>query len=517
MASGGKQMIVNTQERAVSTDINRLQAFAAFDRAEIARFGRDVSSGIDDQDAGGGFAQTISISSPLSAVIENGFQVQPQIGAGIFDLIVTPGVLYAVDNIDADTDASVYRLVVRDPGIVGTGVLQMTAGAGSTRIDVIECQPVQVISETDNRDVFNPVTGLFSAVTLTKATEWHLTYRVRAGTAGAGWPGTANGWLPLAVASVPAAASTNDSITFWDVRPLASGRIFPPYNLKKFYPQILHADCFLDTNTTASHAFLSGTVEVEGAANDTSSDLALYRLGGSLFDPGSVNGIDISLAQYQSSGLGTGPVYVYFAEPFGLPRWAEYGTATFGVRRPRSPRGMVIASTVAPFEGLLTPTAAIAIPPSLGFANTVQRACCFLVTHATGGIINASVVSSNKRQFSNRSGGGFFTAPAGVAGTTDVVFTIVAGTNYPPNAKAIWVNIELAYTVNTNGQIAIYTVDSVGNKILICEFNSLAAGSITVCPNIRIPLGGVNPKTVVASTVGATVLAGTFDTLGWDL
>ncbi len=38
MASGGKRMQINTRERLVSTDHNRLQAFASAERAEFARF-----------------------------------------------------------------------------------------------------------------------------------------------------------------------------------------------------------------------------------------------------------------------------------------------------------------------------------------------------------------------------------------------------------------------------------------------------------------------------------------------
>ncbi len=41
---------------------------------------------------------------------------------------------------------------------------------------------------------------------------------------GAGYPAAVAGWLPLCVASIPNAAPNNDTVTFWDVRPMLQDR-----------------------------------------------------------------------------------------------------------------------------------------------------------------------------------------------------------------------------------------------------------------------------------------------------
>src|ERR1700729_3903361 len=214
MASGDKEMVINSLARAVSTDQTRMQKFANADRAELFRFLLDISMGSDDLDANGVLTQYTTQNNPLNAeIIGNGLTVKPVVGA--LDLLVDPGLLYLL-NPDAAPDDSNYKYV-NDAGIGTTGLLAMTANSsGQTRIDVIECQNlVNATAETDNRDIFNPSTGAFNATTVSKAVKGYLTYRVRAGTPGSGFPGTAAGWLPLAVASVPTATTTNDTICFW--------------------------------------------------------------------------------------------------------------------------------------------------------------------------------------------------------------------------------------------------------------------------------------------------------------
>jgi hypothetical protein len=527
MPSGGKQLQINSQERAVSTDINRLQLFAGYDRAELARFGQDANQGSDDN--GALFTQNLFLSGPASAVIEAGLLVTP--GNGTLNLLVSPGALYAVVP-DSDPDSSVYKLVTRDPGVFTTGVLTMTAGITATRIDIIECSLTQIISETSNRDIFNPVTGLFSAVTVTKAIEDRLVYRVRMGNPGTGWPGVISGWVPLAVASVPSTATANDQMIFWDVRPLAAGRLFPPYNLGKLLPQVLRADLFLDTHTTAGHAILTGEVEVEGASDvsTTPATPALYRLGGVIENPASFAGADVSLARYQSLALGTAVVYGYLCEPFGLPRWAEYSNVSGQIRSPRL-KGIIALSNTAPFDGLTIPNGTITLPPTLGFASVTNRAACFLVTHATGNVIDAPTLSSNKTQYASGSGGGgpapIFTpatmSQSTVGLVTTATFTLVSGTTHPPNAKALWMRIfvDMASSPGTWGDVYVTTVDSVGNVGWVGTMlvNGVAGSNALYGEAIlRIPLGGNNlPRTVVLTSLASGWNIAVADVLGWDL
>src|SRR3984957_5910287 len=290
MAGGQKNVTINTQERAVSVDINRLQSFMNASQAEAMRYLMDASLGSDDLGAGGVITEYSPLNTPLQAEILNGIQVQPQIGS--LNIIIAPGVVQAIAPDGSETpvgspalgDSSYYKYI-RDVGVQTLGALAMTPNSsGQIRIDVIECQVASLVSETDNRDVFNPSTGLFAASTVTKATQDGLSYRVRAGTPGSGFPGSVNGWLPLAVASVPTGTTTNDTITFWDVRPLVADRVYQPFGLSRNLPRVKMLGGTDATGTYVGHNGLYGEVyeatSCDGSTNPPTP--SRHRLGGRL-------------------------------------------------------------------------------------------------------------------------------------------------------------------------------------------------------------------------------------------
>src|SRR5216684_1556309 len=168
MSSGWKEMVVSNLERAVSTDIERLQRFKNADIAELFRYMINVTAQ-DDLQSGGVITEYTSVENPLRAEIINGLLVQPQIGT--FDLLVSPGVLFAL-NPDSAPDDSNYKFV-SDTGVSTLGALTMSANVDPTftRIDIIEVQVTNAISEQDNRDVYNVITGLFTPTLLTKAVQ----------------------------------------------------------------------------------------------------------------------------------------------------------------------------------------------------------------------------------------------------------------------------------------------------------------------------------------------------------
>lgn len=526
MSSGGKQMVINTQERAVSTDINRLQAFQGETDGEDWRALANTYQGTDDADGGGLYVPRIIQGNPSYADVHAGLQVQPQIGN--LNLLVSAGVarLFDPDAVPS-TDDSQYKVVV-DPGVVTVGALVMTANAsGSTRIDVIECQRNNTISETDSRDIFNPVTGLFSATTVTKATQSFFTYRVRAGTPGSGWPGTQTGWMPLAVASVPTGTTTNDTITFWDVRPLVSNRLYQPHNLASNDSIIDYVAGFIDCST-AAHPKLGMTSRC--AATDFTGNVnALYRLGGYINDPGSFNPLDISSSSYQMSALGTGPVYIFLAEPFGLPRWAWYSSAAFGSRVVRSPKGVLILTTTPPIP-TGTPSSALTLPPSLGFADTTTKAICIAVTHATAGLVDGALFSNNKTQFASKyvssgSNSPIFTASTGTIASPNATFAMTSNVNYPPNARYLIVEFNLVVSTTFAADPIFYlfnVVDSLGNS---CEIGQASAfvTSATVANllcTLRVPWGAASgTQSLAAKITGstATLVSATAQVIGWEL
>lgn len=336
MPSGFRTMIINTQERAVSTDINRLQDFEGFDLAEMMRYLINVSSGDDDANLGV-ITQYSTLATPLRAEIINGYLVQPQQGLGVLDLLVTDGVLFGIAP-DGSPDESNYKFV-KDPGLPSIGFLSMTPNSsGSPRVDVIECQIAEYVSETDNRDIFNPLTGLFSAVNVDKVRQGKLNYRVRLGTPGGGYPGGAMGWLPLAVAHVPDGVSDNDGMIFWDVRPLINDRLFNVTNLSIVNPVMQRA-----------HVNASDLTQVSGYVEALFLD---RRIGGHLKSGSGFSdllSIDLTDPVNQDPGvsfaIGTFQ-YLYLVFPFGLPRWARY---TAGAPRlPHAPRGIPVLSSNVP-------------------------------------------------------------------------------------------------------------------------------------------------------------------------
>jgi hypothetical protein len=527
MSSGGKQMVINTQERAVSTDINRLQAFQGAADGESWRALQNTYQGADDADGGGLYVPRLVQGNPSYADVHAGLQVQPQIGN--LNLIVSAGFarLYDPDAVPS-TDDSQYKLV-QDPGVVTVGSLVMTANAsGSTRIDVIECQRSNVIVETDSRDIFNPVTGLFAATTVTKATQSLFTYRVRLGTPGSGWPGTQTGWMPLAVASVPTGTTTNDQITFWDVRPLVSNRIHQPHNLSSSDSIIDYVNGFLDCST-AAHPKLGYTTRCSASDFIGTTGNGLYRLGGYINDPGSFAALDVSSSNYQMSALGTGPVYIYLAEPFGLPRWAWYSSAAFGSRVVRSPKGVLILSTTPPL-GTGTPSTALTLPPSLGFASTTGKAICIAVTHATANAVDGAFFANNKTQFASKyvsSGNNspIFTASAGTIASPNATFAMVSNTNYPPNARALIVEFNLVVSTTFAADPIFYLfnlVDSLGNSTEVGQASAYvtsATNANLVC-TLRIPWGASSGTPSLAAKITgstATLVSATAQVIGWEL
>ncbi len=366
MADGFRRLRINTQERAVSPDINRLQSFAHQEIAELFRNMLDVYPASVDDDLSTVIPATIE--TPLRAEIINGLQVKPQ--GGSLALLVDPGVLFAMAP-DGSPDESNYKYL-RDDGIAIIGSLTLTGNvSGSTRIDIIECSinPVDAIV-TDSRDIFNATSGLFSAATVTKELRGRLQYRVTQGTPGLGMPARSAGWLPICVASVPTGTTSNDTITFWDVRPLVSDRVKGPMATPQTVPKLRQSQINATTPSTTA-----GLVE---------ADLNGRRVGGRLRTGSTVadaQSIDFTAAANRdpSFALVAGqPWYIYLCTPFGLPRWARYTDGPAN-RAPRAPRGIPIASTVAPDANGL-PSASIGLPTATGLGGSATTAEAFCIS-----------------------------------------------------------------------------------------------------------------------------------------
>jgi hypothetical protein len=513
MPSGRKTLVFNTLERALSTDMNRLQAFDQAASAEAARWMMDVQ--LHSDDAGVLSAapymdiQTTTLTTPLTGEIVGGLLVRPALGTSgtPLGLLVDPGVGWVVAP-DTDTDASVYKYV-NDPGVQTTGTLSMTANSsGSLRIDVIECQyTLNANAETDNRDIFNPATGAFAATTVSKATQAGFTYRVRQGTPGAGFPGTASGWMPLCVASVPTGTTTNDTIVFYDVRPMTSDRANAPYNVPQLSPRLTRNQLCID-NAGGATAPLSGLVETTGYADPSIPQSYAARLGGDL------TATDLSQAQYQDGSVANGLAYVWLLAPFGLPRWARYTPSTFGARIPLS-KGVIVLSNTGPKAPLIGyPSAAITLPASLFGTATTSAGYCVGATVVAGGAVANTVADGDMSFVSNGTTG--YSQAAGVVtgtspGTATFTFTpngTTSNLGYAASAKRLRVSIQLVLAVNSAtsgilGNLVAFAEPSGGGDTFYeislnggVLFNA-SGGSVNMIYNINLDIP-VSPSVLAA-------------------
>lgn len=452
-----RRMITNNGERLVSDDTNRLQSFRVRDTAEMLR--RQLctrTSGFLQFLETGSFADTraaddAAIATPLAADVLEGLVVLPQ--NGTLSLLVSPGVI-GVDDPDGkagssepsppNADDSRYKLVV-DPGVQSPGVLAMTAGAVATRVDLIECRRKKVVQEQQSRDIYDVVSGLFTPALVDKVTDEQLEYRVRLGTPGAGIPALQQGWLPICVAVVPTSATNNDSIDFYDVRPLVKDRINAPFE-SAHVVSTPEGNRWLYANdhTDPAKCTITGVVE---------SSIGMYRCGGLFpFGPTLFDARDVANRAAGSIAVAGFPYFIYAVFPAGLPRWVKYLPAP-AVRTPAGPLGIITVSDTGPTDdfGVLP----ACNPPAAG--GLVQAGPCALLA--------AGVVGSGPAEAGFVMQGGeihfdpniALSAPAPTSTSTTDTYHLSPNVHFPSSAKAVFVRIAASFSGGTPGALELFT------------------------------------------------------------
>jgi hypothetical protein len=394
MANGGKRVVFNTRERVISNDHNRLQDMIGQARAaQLARASTDVY-----------FSSRPGHTSP---VITGGqVPMVADVFGGLFvkvddptSLFVDAGVLGVVDpDATPGLDDDPYKLV-NDPGLQTGGVLTFLANAsGSRRIDVVLADVVDLVLETDNRDIFDPATGLFTPQTVNKVVSKRLSYTIIRGTPGLGMPALTN-TLPLVVASVPDGALTWADATFWDVRPLWQDR-----STQNSQGVTRH-----DNRTPYDFNF---SVVASEATGEAWSAFGGYLAGGKLMkstptgamgtgdvkfdfaDPENATN-NLGILGPISGGSDPGAIPLFALFPNGLPRWSRYseGAApSLSIRAPYGPRGILVAGrntlsdkTKVDTRGL---AANVSLPASTGLTGTANGVMLFMghvIQNAGGG------------------------------------------------------------------------------------------------------------------------------------
>lgn len=468
MSSGFRRLRINTQERAMSPDINRLQSFLQQDVAELLR--ATYNSRTDAEDPGA-VTEYTSLDAPMRAEIFSGLMVRPV--AGNFSLTVDAGVMAAISP-DAGPDESNYKFI-RDDGLLAAAGLALSANpAGSARIDVIECRvnPTEALV-TDSRDIFNASTGLFVASTVTKELKGKLEYRVRAGTAGSGFPGSAAGWLPLAVVRLPPGATSNDSCTFWDVRPLVTDRV-----------KLANQN---DMNQiTQANGRVQRVNSTDVRASGRFRGVVGGRLAGGNLRPGA-HGTDTNYVNLADSTLWEGStnyaegvarqLNLYLLFPAGLPRWARYTDGPSG-RVPRAPYGIPVLSAVAPDPNGV-PTTAITLPNALGLSLSTQQGIFLLRQFVETAGTKHSTANIAERRHSllsgNVVGSTLSDLSIAVAGASTMSFNITK-TLWPENAKAAYIllsgvaNVLAAQQANSNFFVRLFAGATNASPLVHAEY-----------------------------------------------
>jgi len=450
-------IIINVQERAVSSDINRLQTMSRELLAESQRWQYNAVTSEDE--AAGVAVVTTAETAPVSGNIVNGILPRPNIGT--FDVTVSPGFLYLADlDSPLNPDIGIYKPIY-DQGVPSLGTLVIGVNAsGFTRVDVLECaRNPNVVTESDVRDIFNSSSGLFTPTNVPKVQQDQLMYRIRAGTPGAGYPGSVSGWLPLMVCAVYTTATSCDGCDFWDVRPLASDLAKQPFDVIE--SSFMGAGLVRSNSQALPNVYISAGVEPTSYQFFGTSDLILdgRKLGGNLSPFVSfleANSTQVLENGFAFTGLTQGIWYLYLATFFGLPRWARYTPFTLGVRKPQSPRGMPIFSIKPPINITGRPAMALGMPVAFGMgASTttdasIAMAGCYDTTSGTpifGGalmrdgevLVSGAFVTWNFPTIT-------YTQPVTIVTPTDAFsFELIDNTTHPFNASSVKVAIHVAY------------------------------------------------------------------------
>ncbi len=481
MPQGDKRLVFNVRERLVSDDLNRLQAVDAAEQA--ARLRGFHNDAVGDWYSAGGLQTPITSSSPsLSGDVYGGLMVQPD-NAGYY--LIQPGVAGFLDPTGVGLEDNPYRLI-NDPGVQTPAALPFTsnAGGGSPRWDVVECQPVDTVISQESRFIFNPATGIASSILVDKVKAGRLTYRVRTGTVGGGFPGVATGWMPLAVICAPAGSSSLLTSDVWDVRPLVRERVrsnpvdggtgvgFAPIRQAEYRFRLAAsatANLWIGSAESTFNGYQAGGI----LERSTPSTLAQF---GSTGVAGGRSGlVNVDLADNLSPGFALGAnanVYLYALFPAMLPRWQRYSQAPVGTGRvPNGPRGILVASTTqANAAGIVT---GLPLPAAASFGASTSNGCLLAAARCDGSSV-LQPASANAAEH--------FTSSALFAGTiaTNVVdFDFPINTYFPLSARRVLVSVT-ATTNNSTGVVAPGLTGQLmmGSEVLATFITTLVPGVV---------------------------------------
>lgn len=523
--SGTKELVFNSRERAVSDDWDRAQAFKGASIAEALAWLVDQQAGYLTSCGDGSIGTTTT--SPMRAEILGGLLVRPQLGSAN-TLVDRGAVVMANPDVVVNPDDSPSKLVF-DAGVTNGALLAMPANAsGSVAIYIVECARLDAVLEVDNRDVFDPGSGTAVPTSVNKVVSSGLQYRIRA-VALAGGVTFQPGWLPLLVALVPNGSTNWDNVThMWDVRPLVTDRVMPASTTNNCGKVVRQAFSMINA---PGEPLLRGQVDAVAPSG--------RMLGGDL----SLDAGDVAIDLSSTLVLASAPVantfwHLFLAEPYGLPRWCKYTSVGSGARMPGRLRGMAIVQTGAVQPAPVTNVSTgLNGPTGLGFPGTIVALGGSMVCVAGGSFDGAAAF------ILNFSGDGLVqwqdtgrTKAAAALTNTLATWNMSPGDDYPVNARAIWLRVNVQYNTNAaNTQFSTTNIRATNNGAGTVVQQTFRTGSLagqlySCVHTVRVPIHelypdnpGVTSPSVTCAHGGALAGYGgnpdlaTLTVLGWEI
>lgn len=190
---------INTRERALSTDVNRL----------IALINRAIQEGVHG---------LCSTAGQRQSGVVHGFTVTA-VGGGTLDINISAGLAFV-------KRAAVYP-ATQWAWTENQATKNMTLDGGDAdpRVDVVEVRAGEAVSVSQGRDVFNPNLGTFALQNMTKEWKSEPEFRIVKGTPTfpiAPMPGGTAGWCPLAYINVAPNATEITAANVALCRPILS-------------------------------------------------------------------------------------------------------------------------------------------------------------------------------------------------------------------------------------------------------------------------------------------------------
>jgi len=327
---------INVRERPLSTDINNLQSMLGRTLLDVLQYAQSFRVIMQPTETMG----TNVILGGLQAT-PNGSNISINAGALLqfsASLAPAPGTL----------DSS-YRVGINR---IATAVTMPAPGVETFYL--IEAQMVQVTTTSENRDVLNPVTGVFGATLVPKQIERQVQFQLLTGGADAPAPSGGN-WVPIAIIRRPAGGGAVVSDDIYDVRRVADFGVQKPHRPVNQRCKLATATVSPAVSTAAIDVMFDGPQGLR-AAFASSLDLS----AASIRSPSTV------LAANQ-------PYYLYLAP------WSSLFLAPRRAAVSFQQEGVMVLSSIAP-DSAGRNSANISLPAPFGITGAVTGSAYYLGT-----------------------------------------------------------------------------------------------------------------------------------------